>query len=214
MAHVGRGVAIVGAGYAGMAAAVALAERGVRATVFESGAVPGGRARRVMSQGTELDNGQHILIGAYTELYRLMQLVGVPANALLRMPLEIRYAAHFSFRRLGLPEPLGLAGGLLAARGIPFAERIGAARFIARLRRSQFRLKADMPVSATNPSRNRRTTIVLITAITPVRELLIRVPPSLPSCYSNASRRGATSVAKRVAPPATAAEASIMGRKA
>ncbi len=143
----GRSVAIVGAGYAGMAAAVALAERGVRATVFESGPVPGGRARRVQSQGHELDNGQHILIGAYTEIYRLMQLVGVPSRALLRMPLEIRYAAEFSFRRLWLPEPFGLAGGLLTARGIPFGERLGAARFIARMRRTRFKLPADMPVS-------------------------------------------------------------------
>ena len=44
-------VAIVGAGYAGMAAAVALAERGVPVTVFESGPVPGGRARRVRVPG-------------------------------------------------------------------------------------------------------------------------------------------------------------------
>src|SRR5206468_5431409 len=122
---------IVGAGYAGMAAAVALAGRGVRATVFESGTVPGGRARRIQSQGNELDNGQHILIGAYTELYRLMRTVGVADNALLRMPLEIRYTTHFHFRRLWLPDPFGLAGGLLMARGIPFAERFGAATFIA-----------------------------------------------------------------------------------
>jgi hypothetical protein len=32
--------------------------------VFESGPVPGGRARRVVSQGHELDNGQHIFVGA------------------------------------------------------------------------------------------------------------------------------------------------------
>jgi len=147
VAHLGRGVAVVGAGYAGMAAAVALAERGVRVTVLESGAVPGGRARRVVSQGTELDNGQHILIGAYTALYRLMRVVGVPDKALLRMPLEIRYAMHFYFRRLWLPEPLGLAGGLLLARGIPFAERLGAAKFIAHLRQTNFHLVTDMPVT-------------------------------------------------------------------
>jgi squalene-associated FAD-dependent desaturase len=147
VAHLGRGVAIVGAGYAGMAAAVTLAERGLPVTVFESGAVPGGRARRVMSQGTELDNGQHILIGAYSALYGLMRTVGVPDDALLRIPLEIRYAGHFYFRRLWLPEPFGLAGGLLTARGIPLAERVGAARFIAALRRARFRLAADIPVS-------------------------------------------------------------------
>jgi squalene-associated FAD-dependent desaturase len=101
----------------------------------------------VVSQGTELDNGQHILIGAYTELYRLMATVGVPANALLRMPLEIRYATRFHFRRLGLPAPFGLAGGLINARGISLGERLGAAQFIARLRRNHFRLGDDMPVS-------------------------------------------------------------------
>jgi len=147
VAHLGRGVAIVGAGYAGMAAAVALAERGVRVTVLESGPVPGGRARRVVSQGTELDNGQHILIGAYTELYRLMRAVGVADNALLRMPLEIRYTTRFHFRRLWLPDPFGLAGGLLMARGIPFGERLGAVKFIAQLRQANFHLAADMPVT-------------------------------------------------------------------
>lgn len=147
MAHLDRGVAIIGAGYAGMAAAVALVERGVAATVFESGAVPGGRARRVQSQGDALDNGQHILIGAYSELYRLMHLVGVPSNALLRMPLEIRYATHFYFRRAWLPEPFGLAAGLLTARGISLGERLGAARFIGHLRQTKFRLAADMPVA-------------------------------------------------------------------
>ena len=147
MAHLGRGIAIIGAGYAGMAAAVTLAQRGVRATVFESGPVPGGRARRIQSQGNELDNGQHILIGAYTELFRLMRGVGVPDTALLRMPLEIRYTASFHFTRLSLPQPFGLAGGLLMARGIPFAERLGAAKFIANLRQAKFHLAADMPVT-------------------------------------------------------------------
>ncbi|HZD19711.1 MAG TPA: NAD(P)-binding protein, partial [Burkholderiales bacterium] len=140
MAHLGRGVAtrvaVVGAGYAGMAAAVSLAERGVRATVFESAAVPGGRARRIESQGHALDNGQHILIGAYSALYQLMRTVGVTANALLRLPLEVRYAGSFHFRR----GALGLAGGLLSARGISLAERAGAARFVARLRHARFRL--------------------------------------------------------------------------
>jgi squalene-associated FAD-dependent desaturase len=130
-----------------MAAAVALAGRGIRTIVFESGSVPGGRARRVQSQGNELDNGQHILIGAYTELYRLMGTVGVPDNALLRMPLEIRYATQFHFRRLWLPEPFGLAGGLLTARGIPLGERLSAACFIAGLRRTRFQLDGDTTVA-------------------------------------------------------------------
>jgi squalene-associated FAD-dependent desaturase len=143
VAHLGRGVAIVGAGYAGMAAAVSLASRGVRVTVFESAAVPGGRARRIESQGHALDNGQHILVGAYGALYQLMRTVGLEASALLRVPLEVRYASRFHLRR----GAFGLAGALLTARGVPLAERLGAARFIARLRRSRFHLAADTSVS-------------------------------------------------------------------
>ena len=121
-----------------MAAAVTLAERGVGVTVFESGPVPGGRARRVVSQGYELDNGQHIFVGAYTELFRLMRAVDVGPDALLRLPLEIRYADGFSFGA-------GLAG-LLLARGVPIGEKLGTLGFMAALRRMNFRVEPDLPV--------------------------------------------------------------------
>ena len=139
-------VAIVGAGYAGMAAAVLLAERGFAPTVFESGPVPGGRARRVETADAALDNGQHILIGAYGSLLGLMRKVGVAEDALLRLPLELRYFDGFSFRAPPLPFPLGLAAGLLLARGIPPGERIGAMRFMAAMRRAKFDLPQDIPV--------------------------------------------------------------------
>jgi squalene-associated FAD-dependent desaturase len=146
--NLARRVAVVGAGYAGMAAAVTLAMRGVPVTVFEAGAVPGGRARRVVSQGTALDNGQHILIGAYGTLFALMRTVGVPADAVLRVPLELRYADGVSLRRMFLPEPFGLAAGLLAARGLPWRERLGAVRFMRALRAQGFRLAVDCSVAA------------------------------------------------------------------
>ena len=130
-----------------MAAAVELAAAGIAVTVFESGPVPGGRARRIVSEGLALDNGQHVLIGAYSELYRLMRAVGIPQSALLRMPLEIRYARGFALRRLWLPGSAGLLGGLLAARGVPFAERVDALRFVARLRRRGFTLESETSVT-------------------------------------------------------------------
>lgn len=129
-----------------MAAAVTLAGRGIPVTVFESGTTPGGRARRVVSQGHALDNGQHIMIGAYTELFRLMRTVGVPSDALLRVPLEIRYPDRFSLRALWFPAPLGLLAGFLFAQGASLRERLGALRFIHRMRRAGFRLAHDVPV--------------------------------------------------------------------
>lgn len=143
-----RRVAVVGAGYAGMAAAVTLALRGERAVVFESGPLPGGRARRVTTQGHTLDNGQHILVGAYATLFSLMRTVGVPSDAVLRLPLELRYADGFHFRSLFLPAPFGLLGGLLLARGLPWRERTGAVRFMLAMRRAGFRLAEDCSVNA------------------------------------------------------------------
>ncbi|WP_262357979.1 FAD-dependent oxidoreductase, partial [Bordetella pertussis] len=52
-------VAVIGAGWAGLAASVALREADAKVTVFEAGRTPGGRARRVVHPefGDDLDNG-------------------------------------------------------------------------------------------------------------------------------------------------------------
>jgi squalene-associated FAD-dependent desaturase len=85
-------VAVVGGGWAGLAAAVQASSDGHAVTLFEMAGHGGGRARSVAIDGLELDNGQHILIGAYRETLRLMRLVGVdPARVLHRRPLELIY---------------------------------------------------------------------------------------------------------------------------
>ena len=116
MADLGHGVtrvAVVGAGWAGLAAAVTLAERGVPVTVFEASRSLGGRARRVTVDGVDLDNGQHVLIGAYRECLRLMRLVGAdPDRLLLRIRLELRFADGFHLRAPRLPYPFNLGAAL------------------------------------------------------------------------------------------------------
>lgn len=90
-------VAVVGGGWAGLSAAVRAAGDGHHVTVFEASRHWGGRARSVhttLPNGEEvaLDNGQHILIGAYTDTLRLMRLVGVDTDrSLLRLPLALVY---------------------------------------------------------------------------------------------------------------------------
>ncbi len=143
-----RRVAVVGAGYAGLAAAVTLARRGVQVTVFESGPVPGGRARRVTTGGRSLDNGQHILIGAYTALLGMMREVGAdPDKLLLRIPLELRYAEGFRLRTPKLPAPLHLAVGLVTATGLPLGERFRAARFMGAMKRRDFHVGEQLSVA-------------------------------------------------------------------
>src|SRR4029079_6941127 len=84
-----RRVAVIGAGYAGIAAAGALVEGGCEVTLFEANRTAGGRARRVEYRGTVLDNGQHLLLGAYRETLELMRKVGVAHAALRRFPLTL-----------------------------------------------------------------------------------------------------------------------------
>ena len=143
-----RRVAVVGAGYAGLSAAVSLAQRGVRVTVFESGPVPGGRARRVTTGGRTLDNGQHILVGAYTALLGMMRTVGAdPDELLLRLPLELRYAQGFRLRAPALPAPLHLAVALLTAQGLGWGERFGAVAFMRAMKRRHFRVEDGLSVA-------------------------------------------------------------------
>ncbi len=141
-------VAILGGGYAGMAAAVTLSAEGVPVTVFESAGHLGGRARRIEYRGATLDNGLHILIGAYRETLRLIQLVHPDLdNVLLRLPLEWRIAHAFRLRAAPLPAPLNLAAGLLTARGASLTARLAAVRFVRALQRLSFRLPADTTVA-------------------------------------------------------------------
>lgn len=142
-------VAVIGGGYAGMAAAVTLAERRVPITVFEAAKTLGGRARRVEHRDLALDNGLHILIGAYAETQRLMRLVGAdPDQLLLRLPLAWEVHGRFSLRAAPLPAPLHLLVGLLAARGAPLTERLGAARFMMRMHRRGYALQRDVSVAS------------------------------------------------------------------
>jgi squalene-associated FAD-dependent desaturase len=141
---VGRRVAVIGAGWAGLAAAVTLGERGVAVDVFEASRRLGGRARRVSVAGVELDNGQHILIGAYAETLRLLRAVGVdPERALMRCPLELRSASGFRLRAANLPPPWHLLVGLLRSDGAGFVDRLAAAWLLAGHRRRGYRLAED-----------------------------------------------------------------------
>ena len=131
-----------------MAAAAELASHNIPVTVFESAQQLGGRARGVNYNDTQLDNGQHLLLGCYRETLRLTELVG--GNRLqdfLTLPLQLDLHNQFSLRAPRLPAPLHLLIALMNARGLSWAERIKAARFMLTLRIMGFRLREDITVA-------------------------------------------------------------------
>lgn len=147
----GASVAVIGAGWAGCAAAVELARRGAKVSVFEAARVAGGRARRVQHRGHALDNGQHILLGAYHDTLRTMRTVGLePSRLLLRLPLQMRYPSGADGMDLlapHLPAPLHMAVGVLRARGLSVADKLALARFSTAARWMGWQLNIDCSVS-------------------------------------------------------------------
>ncbi|MBV2163535.1 MAG: hydroxysqualene dehydroxylase HpnE [Comamonas sp.] len=138
-------VAVIGAGWAGMAAAVAHAQAGRQVTVFEAARTVGGRARAVQAtlpDGTPvtLDNGQHILIGAYAESLRLMRLVGVDVDAaLLRLPLALCFPDGQGLQLPDLPPPWDALLGIARARGWCWHDKLALLRAAAAWRVAGFR---------------------------------------------------------------------------
>ncbi|MEO8386212.1 MAG: hydroxysqualene dehydroxylase HpnE [Betaproteobacteria bacterium] len=145
-----RTVAIIGGGYAGLAAAVTLAENGVRTVVYEAGKTLGGRARRIEYRGEILDNGQHILAGAYRELLRLMRVVEVPDTSLRRVSLRLSMPPDFLLRapsKTLFPGQLYMAWTLLTAKGLSVADRWAAIRLMSALKRAKYQLDNRLTVA-------------------------------------------------------------------
>ncbi|MEO8754385.1 MAG: hydroxysqualene dehydroxylase HpnE [Casimicrobiaceae bacterium] len=142
----GPPVAVVGAGWAGCAAAVTLAAQGIPVRLYEAAPVLGGRGRRVERDGLRLDNGQHLFLGAYARTLELMALVHGEraARALfVRTPLSIvPFAATqpdaLTLRSRRAPGRLGLLAGLLTARGFSWHERIANIAWFRRIERAGF----------------------------------------------------------------------------
>lgn len=160
----GLRVAVIGGGWAGMAAAVYATQAGHAVTLFEAAHQWGGRARTVTLPwpdgrgGTaplDLDNGQHILIGAYSATWALMRLLGAdPSRDFLRLPLTLRFADGTG---LALPDwhapaltharGLDAAWGIATARGWRWADRLALLRASRRWQAMGFACLPDWSVA-------------------------------------------------------------------
>src|SRR3954463_3300649 len=119
MALTNPDVIVVGAGFAGLSAAVRLTKRGARVLVLEAKARLGGRATAFTDRDTGelVDNGQHILMGCYTETFAFLRDIGAQDNVRLDPQLAVTMIDRAGRRsRLScpaLPAPLHLVAGVL-----------------------------------------------------------------------------------------------------
>jgi len=137
-------IAIIGGGWAGLAAAIELTLARRPVTLFEAAPLLGGRARALRWQGLELDNGPHLMLGAYAETLRLIDLFG-SRGALDRRPLRL-LGPDLDLHLPRLSAPLHLVMGMVTARGLSWREKWAAARLIRRLQARNWHLAADVPL--------------------------------------------------------------------
>ena len=146
-------VAVVGAGWAGLAAAVEATQAGAHVTLFEMAPAAGGRARDVAWHGRVLDNGSHICIGAYVETLRLLETVGVDVAATFdRRPLTLVDCAGNGLRMRPGPPLRAFAIAVLTRRGWSWRERFALLATASRWRRAAFRCDPQATVGALTAS--------------------------------------------------------------
>ena len=125
----GHKVAIIGGGWAGLAAAVEAVDAGLHVTLFEATRHLGGRARSLpltLPDGstTSVDNGQHILIGAYRQTLALMVKLGVDPKAVFEArPLDLRDLDDRGLQLPAWPAPMDAVWGIARARGWSWADK-------------------------------------------------------------------------------------------
>lgn len=146
-------VVIVGGGWSGLAAAVELVRHEIPVILLESAKQLGGRARSVHLDELRVDNGQHMLLGAYESTLNLLRIIGIKENDVFkRQPLSFQWfnknGRPVSLSTPKLPAPLHLAWGLLTARGLSLKDRLLALKFSRELQKLNFTLENDCSVKS------------------------------------------------------------------
>jgi len=134
-------VIVVGGGWAGLSCAYALTRWGYPVTLLEAAPQWGGRARTIQwaSLGLALDNGQHILLGAYEQFLHILRELGQDTKPLFqRVPLGFRIetanrVCEFQ-SQAKWPAPWNLVMGFMKAKGWTLGEKWRLLKILRRIR--------------------------------------------------------------------------------
>ena len=121
---------VIGAGFAGLSAATALAEHGAHVRVIEARPTLGGRATAFTdpTTGERVDNGQHVLFGCYHETFRFLRRIGAQSHVRVQRELAVDMVDRTGRRsRLAcpaLPSPLHLLAGVMTWQALGWRDRL------------------------------------------------------------------------------------------
>ena len=131
---------VIGAGFAGLSAATALAERGVRVLVLEARPTLGGRATAFTdpATGERVDNGQHVLFGCYHETFSFLRRIGAESNVRVQRRLAVdiidRQGRWSRLACPALPSPFHLLVGVMGWSALGWRDRLAVLRIRGAIR--------------------------------------------------------------------------------
>ncbi len=152
--HMTDDVVVIGAGFAGLSAATALAEKGLRVTVLDARPQLGGRATAFADRhtGELVDNGQHVLFGCYRATFAFLERIGALDNVRMQPSMQVPYIDRDGNRSVlrcpALPSPLHLLAGVLDWDAIPWGDRLAALSLAGPLLRARRELRQSGTVTA------------------------------------------------------------------
>ncbi|MDI6802218.1 MAG: hydroxysqualene dehydroxylase HpnE [Bacteroidota bacterium] len=122
-------VIVIGGGLSGLAAAIKLSLSGAKVVLLEQKSILGGRTYSFTDSktGDEVDNGQHILVGAYHKTLKYLELIGTK-HFLKRQSKPRLYFHHQQkglhiFEISNLPKPFDITAAMLNYKILSFRER-------------------------------------------------------------------------------------------
>ena len=130
---------VIGGGIAGLASAAYLAKQNINVTLLESSPKLGGRAYSFNEQKSNdvIDNGQHILMGCYSDTINFLKLIGAKENFIYQKSLRINFLTQTGklvrLKSFASLYPLNLLFALLNFNAISFIERLSLLKFITKL---------------------------------------------------------------------------------
>lgn len=171
-------VVVIGAGFAGLSAAARLTKRGARVLVLEARSRLGGRATAFSDRDTGelVDNGQHVLIGCYTDTLAFLADIGAMANVAVQRQLSITMIDRDGRRsRLAcpmLPSPLHLVGGVVEWEALSWGDRLSVLRMAKPLRVARRSLRPGATAIAASPGETVDAWLVRNGQTARIREML------------------------------------------
>ena len=174
----GYDTVVIGAGFAGLSAAVRLTRNGARVLVLEARARLGGRATAFADRDTGelVDNGQHILLGCYTDTFAFLRDIGALEHVRLEPQLAVtmidRQGRRSRLACPALPPPFHLLAGIMDWDALSWTDRLSVLGMVAPLRNARRSLQPGSTVKAASPGETVENWLIRNGQTPRIREML------------------------------------------